>query len=98
MSRRALAAVFALALAAMFVASAASALTVQVTVYSRKLWAKTGLQIHAGDVITIGAAGSWTWGGNGHVGPDGDPIDDYNAFDLFQSGECVAQERVIAYI
>ncbi|HEX4293152.1 MAG TPA: choice-of-anchor D domain-containing protein [Rhizomicrobium sp.] len=98
MSRRALAAMFALALAGALGASAASAGTVQVTILSKKLWAKTGIEVHAGDVVTIKATGSWTWGGDSRVGPDGDPIDDYNAFDLFQPFDFFSQARVIAYI
>ena len=98
MSRKAFAAVFALALTGAIGVSAASAAATQVTVYSRKLWTSTGLQVHAGDVITITATGSWSWGGDGRVGPDGDPIDDYNAFDLFQPFDFFSQARVIAYI
>jgi hypothetical protein len=98
MSRKALAAVFALVLTGAIGVSAASAGTTQVTVFSRKLWASTGLEVHAGDVITITATGSWSWGGDGRVGPDGDPIDDYNAFDLFQPFDFFSQARVVAYI
>ncbi len=98
MSRRALAAFFALAFAGALGISAASASAVQVTIFSKKLWAPTGIQVHAGDVVTITATGSWTWGGNGRVGPDGDPIDDYNAFDLYQPFDFFSQARVIAFI
>lgn len=98
MSRRGLAALFALALAGALGASAASAGTVQVTILSKKLWAKTGIEVHAGDLVTIRATGSWTWGGDSRVGPDGDPIDDYNAFDLFQPFDFFSQARVIAYV
>jgi len=98
MSRRALAAFFALTFAGALGASAASASAVQVTIFSKKLWAPTGVQVHAGDVVTITATGSWTWGGDGRVGPDGDPIDDYNAFDLYQPFDFFSQARVIAYI
>ena len=31
--------------------------------------------VRAGDVISISASGSWTWGPAYRVGPDGDPID-----------------------
>jgi hypothetical protein len=80
------------------IASQASAGTVQVTILSKKLWAKTGVQVHAGDLVTITAAGSWTWGADYQVGPDGDMTDDYNAFDLFQPFDFFSQARVIAYI
>lgn len=80
------------------IASQASAGTVQVTILSKKLWAKTGVQVHAGDLVTITAAGSWTWGADYQVGPDGDMTDDYNAFDLFQPFDFFSQARVIAYV
>jgi hypothetical protein len=93
--RKALAALLALAFIGV---SAASAGTVQVTILSKKLWAKTGVTVHAGDLVTISATGSWTWDPAYRVGPDGDPSDDYNAFDLFQPFDFFSQARVIAYI
>jgi len=74
--------------------------TVQVTVYAKKLWADSGLLVQAGDVITISAAGSWTWDyhDNPLVGPDGDPNDDYNAFDLFEPFDFFSQARLLGFI
>lgn len=72
---------------------------VQVTITAKSLWKDTGLVVHAGDVIAISAAGSWTWAaGIGMFGPDGDPIDDFNAFDLFEPFDFFSQARLIAYI
>jgi hypothetical protein len=98
MSRKVAATIFALALAAMPSVSPVTAATAQVTILARHLWQTTGIKVHAGDVIAITASGSWTWGGDSNVGPDGDPIDNYNAFDLFQPFDFFSQARVIAYI
>ncbi len=98
MARKSLATVFALALAPLFAASPAAADTAQVTILSKHLWQTTGITVHAGDVVSISASGSWTWGPIYRVGPDGDPIDNFNAFDLFQPFDFFSQARVIAYI
>jgi len=74
--------------------------TVPVTVFAKKLWADSGIVVHAGDVITISATGSWTWDYHDYplVGPDGDPNDDFNAFDLFEPFDFFSQARLLAFI
>ena len=77
----------------------ASALTKVVTVYANKLWKNTAISVHAGDLVTISATARWRWTDDmAYVGPDGDPTDDYNAFDLFQPFDFFSQGRLIAYI
>lgn len=75
---------------------AAQATTIKVS--AKNLWKKTGITVNAGDVISISATGKWSWDGENRWGPDGDPTDDYNAFDLFQPFDFFSQARLIAYI
>jgi hypothetical protein len=76
----------------------AAAQSVEVKVPAKSLWRKTGITVQAGDVIAISASGKWSWDGVTMVGPDGDPADDFNAFDLFQPFDFFSQARLIAYI
>lgn len=79
-------------------AAPALAQSAHVKVPAKALWRKTGLTVHAGDVIAISATGHWSWDGVTMVGPDGDPADDFNAFDLYQPFDFFSQARLIAYI
>ena len=73
--------------------------TKQVTLKAHNSWVNTGIVLTAGEPVTISTAGSWSWnGGTTFVGPDGDPTDDYNAFDLFEPFDFFSQARMIAYI
>jgi uncharacterized protein (UPF0254 family) len=74
--------------------------TTQVKVFAKTLWTGTGIVLHAGDPVTISAAGTWNWaqGGDPSFGPEGDPIDDFNAFDLFEPFDFFSQGRLIGYI
>jgi hypothetical protein len=88
-----IAAALALALA---LTGPAHAATIKVS--AKNLWKRTGITVQAGDVIAITATGQWSWDGETRVGPDGDPTDDFNAFDLFQPFDFFSQGRLIAYI
>jgi hypothetical protein len=70
----------------------------QVIVKANHTWKDSGLVLNAGDAVTISAAGQWSWNGEYNVGPGGDPIDDFNAFDLFEPFDFFSQARLIAYI
>jgi hypothetical protein len=85
------------ALALLLSAPSAQAFT-QVKVYAAKLWKYSGIVVHAGDPITVSSSATWTWNGVYNVGPEGDPTDDYNAFDLFEPFDFFSQARMIAYI
>lgn len=71
----------------------------QVTISAKAAWEDTGLTVHAGDMISIKSSGKWRWNtGMAKVGPDGDPADDYNAFDLYQPFDFFSQIRLLGYI
>ncbi|MBV9991840.1 MAG: choice-of-anchor D domain-containing protein [Alphaproteobacteria bacterium] len=86
------------AFALLALAAPAPAQTV-VPIKSKAAWKNTGIVVHAGDTVSIQATGKWRWSdGMAKVGPDGDPTDDYNAFDLYQPFDFFSQARLIAYI
>ncbi|HWA92482.1 MAG TPA: choice-of-anchor D domain-containing protein [Rhizomicrobium sp.] len=84
--------------AALMLALAGHAEAATIKISAKNLWKKTGITVQAGDVISITASGRWSWDGVSKWGPDGDPTDDFNAFDLFQPFDFFSQARLIAYI
>jgi hypothetical protein len=73
--------------------------TTQVTLKASKKWVNTGITLTAGTAVTISSSANWSWnGGTTFVGADGDPTDDFNAFDLFEPFDFFSQARLIAYI
>lgn len=89
-----------LALVLGLAATAAEAQTThQFTLKASRGWINTHIALTAGEAVTISSAGSWSWnGGTTYVGPDGDPTDDYNAFDLFEPFDFFSQARLIGFI
>jgi len=73
--------------------------THQFTLKASHGWINTHITLTAGEAVTISSAGNWSWnGGTTYVGPDGDPTDDYNAFDLFEPFDFFSQARLIGFI
>jgi hypothetical protein len=81
--------------------AAQASTTTQVKVFAKTLWTNSGIVLHAGDPVTISASGTWNWSSGGPdpaFGPEGDPIDDFNAFDLFEPFDFFSQGRLVGYI
>jgi hypothetical protein len=70
----------------------------QTKVVAVDLWRKTGLTLHAGDVVTISAEGRWNWSGSvPNFGPDGDPTT-IDIFDQFGYVDAFDYGRLLGYI
>src|ERR1700749_3095431 len=88
----------ALFLVPVVVSPALASTTKVITIFAGNLWKNTAIAVHAGDAITVSATGRWSWAADESSGPDGDPVDDFNAFDLFEPFDFFSQARLIAYI
>jgi len=85
--------------AAAIFAQPAQAQTAHIVFKAQSLFKKTGITVHAGDVVTISASARWRWNDDmDYVGPGGDTSDDFNAFDLFEPFDFFSQARLIAFI